>query len=198
MPYIHKHIKYAIMILYQEGGIVVRALIKYFERSDKFLLMFFNNWIKCKFFDIFMPAVTYLGSTIFTSFFCLAALISKNSTIHLLGIECFITLVISNAIAHIIKISVSRLRPFLIFDNLHIKKIGIDKYSFPSGHTTAAFSIAVMISLFFPQLTVLCIALAFCTGISRMYLGVHYPSDVIVGIFLGSSCSIAIFYLIPL
>lgn len=174
----------------------MKGFIKYVEKGDKFLLLLFNNSIKCKLLDIFMPAVTYLGSSIFTALFCLITLISGNSIIHSLGIKCAITLVGSNAIAQIIKISVNRIRPFLKIDNLHINKIGIDNYSFPSGHTTAAFSLAVMISLFFPYLTILCISLAFCTAISRMYLGVHYPSDVIVGMFLGSFCSISVFYLI--
>lgn len=176
----------------------MKGIIKYVERSDKFLLLLFNNSIKCRLLDVYMPGVTYLGSSVFTSLFCLIALLSRTSVIHLLGVKCAITLVSSNAIAQVIKISVSRIRPFLKIDNLHIKKIGIDNYSFPSGHTTAAFSLAIMISLFFPALTILCIFLAFSTGISRMYLGVHYPSDVIVGMFLGSFCSMTVYFMIPL
>ncbi|MCJ7688768.1 MAG: phosphatase PAP2 family protein [Clostridiaceae bacterium] len=66
----------------------------------------------------------------------------------------------------------------------------MDKYSFPSGHTTGAFALAVIIALYFPMFGFITIPLACGVGISRMYIGVHYPTDVIMGIFIGTICSI--------
>ncbi len=77
--------------------------------------------------------------------------------------------------------------------DLHIKKIGIDDFSFPSGHTTAAFSSAVMTLLFYPNLAAPCLILALITGVSRIYLGVHFPTDVAVGAVIGSTVSILIY-----
>lgn len=171
------------------------TFIKHVESSDKVLLNFFNHKIKCRVFDFFMPVITYLGSAIFSFLFCIVTILNRNAYIHLLGVNCAASLFCSNIAAQIIKRKLNRIRPFLMLDDLNIKKIGIDKYSFPSGHTTAAFAMAVMVSLTFhtTNVTILCILLAFFIGISRMYIGVHYPSDVIAGIVLGSLSSIIIF-----
>lgn len=164
-------------------------LIKYFINSDLFLLKLFNHSIKCKPLDLMMPIITYLGSLTFTVGFCLLALIYPESSIRSVGLKTSIALSFSALISQVIKTSVSRIRPFLRIQNLNIKKIGIDEYSFPSGHTTAAFALAVSVSLSSSIFSPICITLASLVGISRMYLGVHYPSDVGVGVMLGSFCS---------
>lgn len=163
--------------------------------KDAALLMIFNNNIKCKILDFLMPAITYLGSLTFAVIFCTLTIIYPNNFIHILGFKCALALCLSSGIAQIIKCNVNRIRPFITLNNLHIKKIGIDQYSFPSGHTTAAFAIAVTISLFLPWMTIICIVLACCVGLSRMYLGVHYPSDVFVGVILGSLSSFIIYFI---
>ena len=61
--------------------------------------------------------------------------------------------------------------------------------SFPSGHTMTAFAVAVACSIFMPRLRYVLIPFACLTGISRIYVGAHFPIDVIfgglVGVFLG-------------
>lgn len=174
----------------------MRAMLRRIQHGDSTLLMLLNNSLKCKPLDIFMPAVTYLGSLTFSVLFCLATLFNPNNSIRVLGFLTILSLITSSLIVNVIKVSVSRLRPFLRIDNLNIKLIGIDQYSFPSGHTTAAFTIAIMTSLCFPSLTLIAIFLALCVGFSRMYTGVHYPTDVFIGMFIGTITSYAIFFLL--
>ena len=172
------------------GGGFMKAFFEYISQRDIRLLRIINNSWKCRFLDIIMPVMTYLGSFPFMFIFCTAAFLLSSTMLHTMAIKAMISITISTGIGKILKISVTRLRPFIKIPNLNIKKIGIDKYSFPSGHTTGAFSLAVIIALYFPMFGFITIPLACCVGISRMYIGVHYPTDVIVGIFIGTTCSL--------
>lgn len=173
--------------------IVISAFLKRVQRKDSDILLIFNNSIRCKLLDLLMPYITYLGSVTFCAMYCLIFLFIPSDFIHSLAINTAKSLIIATITAHIIKVTVNRIRPFLSLNNLNIKKIGIDSYSFPSGHTTSAFCIAIMFSLYFPIAAPVAIALSCGVGISRMYIGVHYPTDVMVGMLLGTICSFLVF-----
>ncbi|MDO8489917.1 MAG: phosphatase PAP2 family protein [bacterium] len=84
----------------------------------------------------------------------------------------------------LISLIVFRMRPYVDHQaNLLIR--GIDTKSFPSDHTAAAFAIAL--SIFFVNRTagIIAFAVAFLIGISRVFVGVHYPLDVLGGIVTG-------------
>ncbi|MBU3156243.1 phosphatase PAP2 family protein [Clostridium estertheticum] len=168
----------------------MKALFEYISNKDINILRIINNSWKCRFLDITMPSMTYLGSFPFMFIFCTATFLFHSTLLHTMAISAMISITLSTGIGKILKVTVTRLRPFIKIPNLNIKKIGIDKYSFPSGHTTGAFSLAVIIALYFPIFGFITIPLALCVGISRIYIGVHYPTDVIVGIFIGTTCSL--------
>ncbi len=87
------------------------------------------------------------------------------------------------------KLLIGRKRPYFGVEEMRIvgsKAIG---YSFPSGHTSQAFFMASMLSTFFQlpwYLALLLYVLAALTGITRIYLGAHYPRDVVAGALLGT------------
>ena len=64
-------------------------------------------------------------------------------------------------------------------------------YSFPSGHTGSAFALAVVVFMVMPgKYGIIALVLATLMGLSRLYVGIHYPGDVIGGMVLGIITSI--------
>ncbi len=93
--------------------------------------------------------------------------------------------------AHIvIKNLVKRDRPCEVLANVNRRITPSDQFSFPSGHTAAAFAIATLVSFHFPILTLPIITWALLVGFSRIYLGVHYPTDILAGIVIGVTSSL--------
>jgi len=89
----------------------------------------------------------------------------------------------------LIKSGTSRPRPYQANPGIINLVIPPDQFSFPSGHTAAATVSAVAFSLIFPALIPVFILFAFLVGTSRVYLGVHYPTDIAAGLILGlASC----------
>jgi undecaprenyl-diphosphatase len=89
----------------------------------------------------------------------------------------------------LLKKSLKRERPCHHISNLSAHIVPSDKFSLPSGHTAAAFLMASLIAYFYPNLSVFAYLWACGIGGSRVLLGVHYPSDIIAGAFLGLGIS---------
>ncbi len=64
-----------------------------------------------------------------------------------------------------------------------------DQFSFPSGHTAAAFLFACLVLNFYPAFALICFVWASMIAVSRVLLGVHYPTDLLAGATLGSGCA---------
>ena len=97
----------------------------------------------------------------------------------------------------IIKHVVARVRPYEVVAGLEPLVRSGDPNSFPSGHTSAAFSAGVVWSRTLPRrwAKVAAIAAAALMGFSRLYVGVHYPTDVLAGAVLGSLYAVVILLL---
>ena len=87
----------------------------------------------------------------------------------------------------ILKQCFKRPRPAMTLLNYKALITPSDKFSLPSGHTAAAFLMATIISYFYPTYMVIALPWAASVGLSRILLGVHYPSDVLAGAALGVS-----------
>ena len=97
------------------------------------------------------------------------------------------TVITSTVIATILKNTVKRERPFNTYPDIQKETSG-GGYSFPSGHTSDAFSLATSVTLAYPKWYVIVPAYVWAgaVGYSRMDLGVHYPSDVLMGAVTGA------------
>ena len=113
------------------------------------------------------------------------------SAVALLG-----SLIINN---NIVKNIVQRPRPFVTFTDLQIIIPTPSEFSFPSGHTSSSFAAAAVFYRHLPKkLGIPSVILAGLIGFSRLYVGVHYPTDVIAGVLMGILLSYLAEYLVNL
>lgn len=87
------------------------------------------------------------------------------------------------------KNSLRRKRPAESLVTLKALIVASDKFSFPSGHTSAASLYTAVMYIHFPILGSVLMVWALGVGISRIILGVHYPSDIVAGASLGIAIS---------
>lgn len=80
-----------------------------------------------------------------------------------------------------------RERPFITHSSIALAAAPLDRYSFPSGHTLHAVSFAWQATAHFPELGWVLVPLAGLIAGSRVVLGLHYPTDVLVGAVIGAS-----------
>jgi membrane-associated phospholipid phosphatase len=124
------------------------------------------------------------------SAFFVHGLIKKDSLTLQDGIEIGVSIALTVAVSAGLKYAINRPRPYIEYPN--IDNIATENSpSFPSGHTSTAFSVATSVSLCYPKWYVIApmYLWAGSVGYSRMHLGVHYPSDVFVGAIIGSGCA---------
>ncbi len=78
-----------------------------------------------------------------------------------------------------------RTRPCLLNENVNMGTAPLDQYSFPSGHTMHAVSFSIVAINYYPILALYLVPFTLLVMLSRVILGLHYPSDVLVGALLG-------------
>ncbi|MDP8298827.1 MAG: phosphatase PAP2 family protein [Candidatus Tantalella remota] len=84
-----------------------------------------------------------------------------------------------------VKFFIQRPRPFQALEDVRLVLGSHGGYSFPSGHATTSFCLATVIVMRYPKLRYPMFVAASLVAISRPYVGVHYPSDILVGSLLG-------------
>jgi undecaprenyl-diphosphatase len=98
-----------------------------------------------------------------------------------------IAFIVERPLYYVLKNSLKRNRPQAALNNIKSFIVPSDQFSFPSGHTSAAFMMATLCSGFWPSLAIVLYVWAICVGFSRVLLGVHFPSDVVIGAAMGTS-----------
>ena len=156
-----------------------------FKAFDDYFLDHINKKLKNKYFDFFFYNYTNIAGPGFLGILSVFMLVIGKRWIGSAATEMVLALVISTIVAQILKRIISRSRPYWVSKNLNTYGIDLRDYSFPSGHTTAAFTVATTFSLYYPKMAALFIVMAFLVAVSRTYLAVHYPTDVLAGVIIG-------------
>ena len=144
--------------------------------------------------DRVMVAATVLGGGTHQAVFCLlliAGIARRQVNWRRAGYAGLAAAAMSTATVQICKHIWDRPRPLLAMFDVRVLEKPLFVHSFPSGHTMTAFAVAFACSAFVPRLRWVLIPFACLTGISRVYVGAHFPIDVMFGALVGAFLGLA-------
>ncbi len=156
---------------------------------DRAIFYLVHTRLTSGFLDLFMPFITSKSNfTVVMIILWVGGLIvgkwkSRQALILLLFVVAFSDFLSSS----IFKELFQRVRPCVALDNVHILVGCSGSFSFPSSHATNIFAAMVWLSLHYRKALPLFLTIALLVSYSRIYVGVHYPLDVIGGACLGTS-----------
>ncbi len=168
-------------------------MIETLIQMDGNLLLWIQNNLRN---DVLTPVfvlITTLGNAGMIWIAITILLLARNRT-RTVGYLSTVSLVGSFLIDNVLlKNLIARTRPYEVIDGL-TSLVGIQSdFSFPSGHTGTSFAVAVLLWLALPRkYGIPAMILAVFIGISRLYVGVHYPSDVLGGAVIGTAIAILV------
>ena len=170
---------------------VARNLWGHIERRDHRVMRRMNRWRAPRWIRIWMIMSTRLGDGwLWYGLGCLLLAFGgaqRFAAVGAAGAAAVLGIFLFKALK---KLS-QRPRPCQIEPHCWSKVLPPDQFSFPSGHTMTAFSIAIAVSYFYPSLEGVLFFLAFSIALSRIVLGMHFLSDVLAGVVLGVSLGVA-------
>jgi len=170
------------VIIYEIFAILLMLFVKNIIVLDKNLFLLINR-ISNLYLDSFFICITFFGSSIFWIFMIFLTWFKHDSKASAYLIYVFILDTIS---LFALKWLFLRPRPFEAFESLKFKDPEIDMGpSFPSGHSQRAFSGAIVLGKMYKKFRIIFMILAFLATFSRIYNGMHYPLDTLVGAING-------------
>jgi membrane-associated phospholipid phosphatase len=157
------------------------------QRIDAMVFTFFNHNIRhARQLDGLMLGFSQLGNGIFTMALASVLFIGVH---HLLAYELVLGTLTLWLVVELIKVLVHRKRPFIKLENAQVVGLRERGCSFPSGHTTQAFFTSTLIIHYLNLsfiIIILLYSISLLVGITRIYVGAHFPRDVFAGAILGS------------
>lgn len=168
------------------------SVLEKIVQLDTSLFSLLNGKTQNAVFDFLMPILTnldYWRIPIALLLVSLAVFGKKRGRIGIILLILGITL--SDQICNsLIKPMVGRIRPCNVLENVHLLVNCTNTFSFPSSHATNMFAGTLLLSFVYPRWRVVLLLIATVVAYSRVYVGVHYPFDVLAGIILGIICAL--------
>ncbi len=163
------------------------------------ILLWIQENVRADWLTPIVTAITYLGNAgIFWIILSLFLVIIPKQ--RKLGLQCGTSLILHLLLVNLVaKNLFARVRPYEVIDGL-TNLIGKQSdFSFPSGHTASSFAVATVLLMRAPKkLSIPMLIFACLISLSRLYVGVHYPTDILGGVAIGIVCAVIAVNLIEL
>lgn len=160
-----------------------RAIV---NEIDNKTFVIINQGFNSKILDFFMTGITMLGhGLVLVPIVGLILFLNNKNTFKNDFLFFIIVLILGGFVIQVLKFIINRPRPINRFSNIKIVFEPLKEHSFPSGHAQSIFTAGVFLSKKIKKLKWLFFLLAVLVGISRIYTGVHFLSDVIAGAIIG-------------
>jgi len=153
----------------------------------------FLHRIATPFLDLLANGASFFGEETFVIAIVLLVFWNINKQ---KGFALYMNVLTSVLVMGILKAVVRAPRPFVVLDDIAGKRMGTATgYSFPSGHTTTAASFYTSLALLLKKriCSIIAAIMIVLVGLSRLYLGVHWPNDVFAGLLIGVSISFLLY-----
>ena len=174
---------------------VSRVMFRYISTRDHSLMRRLNGWRPPRWVRIWMTLASRVGDGwLWWTIGLMLLLFGGPQRFRAVGAAA-----ISEAVSAMIFLAIKKLagrkRPCEIGQNCWATLLPPDQFSFPSGHSMTAFSVTVPLSLFYPSLEAGLLFCAVSIALSRIVLGLHFLSDILVGSALGATIGYTIYCL---
>lgn len=167
-------------------------MLNSFQIMDIKILDFIDTHLRIPFLDRIMKMITCLGN-VGMVWILLSIYLVNSGNYRTEGYMVIISLIMTAIIGEgLIKNLIRRSRPSIKINQRILLISRPRTYSFPSGHAASSFAAAGVFIRLNSNLSIYITVLAVLIAFSRLYLNVHYPSDVITGVGLGLLCSILV------
>jgi undecaprenyl-diphosphatase len=163
-----------------------RMVWQFIEARDHRVMRRVNHWRAPRWLRIWMIWATRLGDG-WIWYSTGIALLLFGGDLRFTAVAASVTAEAATvALFGALKKASKRKRPCQLEKHCWANVLPPDQFSFPSGHAMSAFAIAIPLCIFYPELQAILVVLSFSIAISRVILGMHFVSDVIVGSLLGA------------
>ncbi len=167
--------------------VTLKACLYRIHQIDSNMCVAFNHTSQYRMVRDCFRLVSRLGDGIFWYGLMFAILLLDNSNGLLPVLRMALTGICGTLLYKWLKAKTLRPRPYQVRQEINMAAMPLDKFSFPSGHTLHAVLFSVIALSYYPQLSVVLLPFTVMVALSRMILGLHYPSDVIAGALIGSA-----------
>ena len=168
------------------------------------ILLWIQENLRTDAFDFLMPYVSAINNSGLLSMLTVV-LFFVIARYRKVGVTAFFSLAAEAVIVNLVlKNCTARIRPYVVNESLLLLGHMPSDFSFPSGHTGAAFAVAVVVFLYgkdgsMPKkYAVLAVAAAVLIAVSRLYNAAHYPTDVLAGMLIGTFTGVLAYRLVTI